>query len=75
MVLIVVFCAIQEGSGDDMRAESIHSDRFDYAENVETTSSMSTPSTGDSNLDNPFAGETLGDTVIHLDSVRLFYKF
>ena len=51
---------------------SVQSDRFDYAENVETTSSMSTPTSGPGAHwgDNPFAQDSLGDTVIHLDQVR-----
>ncbi|XP_071088447.1 pericentriolar material 1 protein-like isoform X2 [Haliotis cracherodii] len=38
---------------------------FDYAEKVENTSSLSTPST--SLWDSPFAQDSLGDTVIHFD--------
>ena len=50
-------------------AGSIRSDRFDYMENVETTSSLSTPpSTG--YWESPFNQESLGDTVIHLDKVN-----
>ena len=45
--------------------------RFDYLENVEITSSQSTPSTSSSHLESPFARESLGDTVIHMDKVSV----
>lgn len=41
-------------------------DRFDYAERVDSISSLSTPNSA---AENPFAKEELGDTVIHLDKV------
>ncbi|CAH1776394.1 unnamed protein product [Owenia fusiformis] len=45
---------------------SVRSDKFDYAENVETTSSLSTPpSTG--YWESGGFSQDLGDTVIHLD--------
>lgn len=43
-------------------------DSFDYAEAVDTTSSMSTPNSSNY-WDSPFAKDSLGDTVIHLDKV------
>ncbi|XP_046569046.1 pericentriolar material 1 protein-like isoform X4 [Haliotis rubra] len=44
---------------------SLRNGTFDYAEKVENTSSLSTPST--SLWDSPFAQDSLGDTVIHFD--------
>ncbi|XP_055958711.1 pericentriolar material 1 protein isoform X2 [Patella vulgata] len=44
---------------------SIKNNPYDYTEQVENTSSLSTPSTG--LIESPFANESLGDTVIHLD--------
>ncbi len=41
-------------------------DRFDYVEQVDTVSTLSTPN---STTENPFSKESLGDTVIHLDKV------
>lgn len=46
---------------------SLRNGTFDYAEKVENTSSLSTPST--SLWDSPFAQDSLGDTVIHFDKV------
>ncbi len=49
-------------------AAAARRERFDYAEQVDTLSSMSTPNST-AELSNPFAKEPLGDTVIHLDKV------
>ena len=50
---------------------SVKSDRFDYVEPVDTTSSMSTPTSSNYWDNDPFAKDSLGDTVIHLDKVRI----
>ncbi|KAK2155201.1 hypothetical protein LSH36_246g02074 [Paralvinella palmiformis] len=63
----------EDGNKDDngdinsRGAESVNSDRFDYAENVDTSSSLSTPTSTDTHSDQPFAGDSLGDTVIHME--------
>lgn len=48
-----------------LRTGSMKNDKYDYQEQAEVTSSVSTPS--NSYLDNPFADDSLGETVIHLD--------
>ncbi|XP_074651990.1 pericentriolar material 1 protein-like isoform X3 [Tubulanus polymorphus] len=50
----------------DLRSGSLRNEFYDYTEKVESISTMSTP-TSTSAWDNPFAQETLGNTVIHLD--------
>ena len=55
-------------SGQSTSTRSDAKEGFDYAENVDTTSSLSTPNSS-AYWDNPFAKESLGDTVIHLDKV------
>ncbi|XP_056010025.1 pericentriolar material 1 protein-like isoform X3 [Ostrea edulis] len=47
------------------RGQSIQNNPFDYEENADNDSSLSTPS--NSYWDSPFAQDSLGDTVIHLD--------
>lgn len=47
------------------RGNSLKNDKFDYAENALTTSSLSTP-TNDVG-ESPFSRDSLGETVIHLD--------
>jgi len=64
--------ALQPVSADGWRP-SPHGCRFDYLENVEMTSSQSTPSTSSSHLESPFARESLGDTVIHMDKVSHWF--
>ena len=48
---------------------SVKSDRFDYAEAVDTTSSLSTPTSSNYWDHDHFSKDSLGDTVIHLDKV------
>ncbi|XP_064610122.1 pericentriolar material 1 protein-like isoform X3 [Liolophura sinensis] len=48
------------------RTGSLNHENFDYVETAENTSSLSTPSTT-SFKESPFAQDSLGDTVIHLD--------
>ncbi|KAK3606346.1 hypothetical protein CHS0354_041982 [Potamilus streckersoni] len=47
------------------RSNSMKSDQYDYQEEAEITSSISTPSTA--YWESPFAHESLGETVINLD--------
>ncbi|KAL3878634.1 hypothetical protein ACJMK2_030966 [Sinanodonta woodiana] len=47
------------------RSNSMKSDQYDYQEEAEITSSVSTPSTA--YWESPFAHESLGETVINLD--------
>lgn len=47
------------------RGHSLHNNPFDYEENADNDSSLSTPS--NSYWDSPFAQDSLGETVIHLD--------
>ncbi|KAK3100261.1 hypothetical protein FSP39_017062 [Pinctada imbricata] len=47
------------------RGQSLQNDMFDYEENADNDSSLSTPS--NSVWENPFAQDSLGDTAIHLD--------
>lgn len=44
---------------------SLNNEQFDYAENADNESPLSTPS--NSYWESPFAQDSLGDTVIHLD--------
>jgi hypothetical protein len=53
------------------RGQSIQNNPFDYEENADNDSSLSTPS--NSYWDSPFAQDSLGDTVIHLDKVCSVY--
>ncbi|XP_053399542.1 pericentriolar material 1 protein-like isoform X2 [Mercenaria mercenaria] len=48
-----------------IRTGSLKNDKYDYQEQAEVTSSVSTPS--NSFWDNPFASDSLGETVINLD--------
>ena len=61
------------------KSESGHSvaaRRFDYEEKVEMSSAQSTPSPSIMTpIDNPFAMESLGDTVVHLDKVIISFRF
>ena len=50
------------------RGQSLQNDPFDYEENADNDSSLSTPS--NSYWDSPFNQDSLGDTVIHLDKVK-----
>ena len=50
------------------RGQSLQNDPFDYEENADNDSSLSTPS--NSYWDSPFNLDSLGDTVIHLDKVQ-----
>ena len=50
------------------RGQSLQNEQFDYEENAENDSSLSTPS--NSYWDSPFAQDSLGDTAIHLDKVK-----
>jgi hypothetical protein len=43
---------------------------YDYVEAVDSGSSLSTPNSGNHE---PFASEFLGETVIHLDKVHLYF--
>ena len=52
-----------------MRAQQVTETIYDYAENVESGSSLSTPTSSHTDEFSPFASEGLGDTVIHLDKV------
>ena len=49
-------------------AETVTEGIYDYAENVESGSTLSTPTSSHTG-EAPFASEGLGDTVIHLDKV------
>lgn len=53
---------------------SLNNENFDYVETAENTSSLSTPSTT-SLKESPFAQDSLGDTVIHLDQVGVASNF
>lgn len=55
------------------RGHSLHNNPFDYEENADNDSSLSTPS--NSYWDSPFAQDSLGETVIHLDKVGFFILF
>ncbi|XP_064636213.1 pericentriolar material 1 protein-like isoform X3 [Lineus longissimus] len=48
------------------QSDSLQEDQYDYIENVNSVSSLSTP-TSTTGWENPFAQDSLGDTVIHLD--------
>lgn len=50
-------------------AETVTEGIYDYVENVESGSTLSTPTSSHTG-EAPFASEGLGDTVIHLDKVR-----
>jgi len=50
-------------------AETVTEGIYDYVENVESGSTLSTPTSSHTG-EVPFASEGLGDTVIHLDKVR-----
>ena len=52
-----------------LRTGSLKNDEFDYQEVPEISSSISTPS--NSYWDSPFAQDSLGETVIHLDKVSI----
>ncbi|XP_013397504.1 pericentriolar material 1 protein isoform X3 [Lingula anatina] len=52
-------------SAASLQSGSIRSDRYDYVERADTSSTMSTPPSG-TYWDSPFA-QDLGETVIHLD--------
>ena len=52
-----------------VRAQQITEGIYDYVENVESGSTLSTPASSHTDELNPFAAEGLGDTVIHLDKV------
>lgn len=52
-----------------LRSGSLKDDEYDYQEQAEVTSSVSTPTQSSSYWDNPFASDSLGETVIHLDKV------
>lgn len=52
-------------------AETVTEGIYDYVENVESGSTLSTPTSSHTG-EAPFASEGLGDTVIHLDKVRNF---
>lgn len=53
-----------------MIPETVTEGIYDYAENVESGSTLSTPTSSHTG-EAPFASEGLGDTVIHLDKVGL----
>lgn len=50
-----------------LRAGSLKDDKYDYQEQAEITSSVSTPS--NSYWESPFNQDSLGETAIHLDKV------
>lgn len=53
--------------------DSMASDQYDYMENIDSASEISTPpSTGPGDFG--FANDELGDTVIHLDKALQVYK-
>lgn len=57
-----------------MIPETVTEGIYDYAENVESGSTLSTPTSSHTG-EAPFASEGLGDTVIHLDKVGLFLLY
>lgn len=59
---------LQTREGAVAPAETVTEGIYDYAENVESGSTLSTPTSSHTG-ETPFACEGLGDTVIHLDKV------
>ena len=81
MLVTVVKVYLEEGARADcdihtlqtregaVPAETVTEGIYDYVENVESGSTLSTPTSSHTG-EAPFASEGLGDTVIHLDKVR-----
>ncbi len=74
--LLVKLQAAQQREMASVQSTSVRSEEeqggFDYAETVDTTSSLSTPNSSSLwDTSNPFSKDSLGDTVIHLDKVLL----
>lgn len=55
-----------------MSAQVVTEGIYDYVENVESGSTLSTPTSSQTG-DAPFASEGLGETVIHFDEVCVLY--
>ena len=53
-----------------VEAQTVTEGIYDYIENVESGSTLSTPTSSQAG-ENPFASDGLGDTVIHLDKVNV----
>jgi len=65
----LVLCLILYQSRDDAAdAHVVTEGVYDYAENVESGSTLSTPTSSHTG-DPPFASDGLGETVIHFDQV------
>ena len=70
IIFVSTFVPQQTREGAVAIPETVTEGIYDYAENVESGSTLSTPTSSHTG-EPPFASEGLGDTVIHLDKVGL----
>lgn len=67
-----VWLCVQNGRDEAVSAQVVTEGIYDYVENVESGSTLSTPTSSQTG-DAPFASEGLGETVIHFDEVCVLY--
>lgn len=69
MEFIIVDVILQQSRDEAEAAQVVTEGIYDYAENAESGSTLSTPTSSHTG-DPPFASDGLGETVIHFDQVH-----